>query len=127
MVDQFVPYELAAKLKELGFDEECLAYYSNKDKYLFFSTIKEIPDEFTLTPLWQQAFDWFSKQHGLFASFSMYTECGWRICTLPNYKTIITSKLEKELYSPKSYKTYEEARQACLEKLIELCNKINKI
>ena len=27
MKEQFVPYELAAKLKELGFDEACLAFY----------------------------------------------------------------------------------------------------
>lgn len=27
MINQFVPYELALKLKEIGFDEPCLAYY----------------------------------------------------------------------------------------------------
>ena len=30
---QFVTYEIALKLKELGFDEECLAYYSKEAVY----------------------------------------------------------------------------------------------
>ena len=30
MKDQFVTYEIALKLKELGFDEECFAYYLDK-------------------------------------------------------------------------------------------------
>ena len=30
---QFVTYEIALKLKELGFDEECLAYYSKETIY----------------------------------------------------------------------------------------------
>ena len=29
MEEEFVPYELALKLKELEFDEECLASYHN--------------------------------------------------------------------------------------------------
>ena len=31
--EQFVTYEIALKLKELGFDEECLAYYSKEAIY----------------------------------------------------------------------------------------------
>ena len=31
--EQFVTYEIALKLKELGFDEECLAYYSKEGVY----------------------------------------------------------------------------------------------
>ena len=30
MNEDFVPYELAVKLKEKGFDEECLAYYTSE-------------------------------------------------------------------------------------------------
>ena len=30
MKDQFAPYEIAKKLKELGFDEECYEYYTTK-------------------------------------------------------------------------------------------------
>lgn len=30
MTKQFVTYEIALKLKELGFDEECFCTYSNR-------------------------------------------------------------------------------------------------
>ena len=30
MKEQFVTYEIALKLKELGFDEPCIAYYFNR-------------------------------------------------------------------------------------------------
>lgn len=33
MKEEFVPYNLALKLKELGFDEGCLAYYSKEAIY----------------------------------------------------------------------------------------------
>ena len=33
MKEQFVTYEIALKLKELGFDEECLAFYSHEEVY----------------------------------------------------------------------------------------------
>ena len=82
MEDQFVPYEIAIKLKELGFDEPCLAYFSTvydsiaqehngklilgkdpenltcqkKMHYLFGQQI-------LLAPLWQQAIDWIGENH----------------------------------------------------------------
>jgi len=63
MEKQFVPYELALKLKELGFDEECLAVWDNQTKELFLNdtrdlSIKKIPTVFTLATTWSQAFDW---------------------------------------------------------------------
>lgn len=60
MQNEFVPYKLAVKLKELGFDEECLGIYSKKRKlYIedlgFYNSVVL----YGLTaPLWQQAFDW---------------------------------------------------------------------
>ena len=33
MEKEFVPYELAVKLKELGFDEECFGYYTELDHH----------------------------------------------------------------------------------------------
>lgn len=35
MKDQFVPYEIAKMLKELGFDEECISYYWESDAVSF--------------------------------------------------------------------------------------------
>lgn len=33
MKKEFVPYELAVKLKELGFDEPCLAVFNESKKF----------------------------------------------------------------------------------------------
>ncbi len=58
----FVPYEQALALKELGFDEPCFAYYDMAQEFNFpgctmhnrnFINLKA-----TMTPLYQQAFRW---------------------------------------------------------------------
>lgn len=81
MTDLFVPYEQAIKLKELGYDRDCLAYYvvfKSKDGDLVYSLhnsgwthilfkegvpsivnykIEKHYDKLIQAPLWQQAFD----------------------------------------------------------------------
>ena len=100
MEKEFVPYELAVKLKELGFDEECLSYYFNKQ--LSFGS-KTAYGEVVEAPLYQQAFRWFREKYNL--HFPIAVSDGfwfferWRIGV---------------------YKTYEEAELACLTKLIEI-------
>ena len=100
MKKEFVPYELAVKLKELGFDEECLSYYFNKQ--LSFGS-KTSYGEVVEAPLFQQAFRWFREKYNL--HFPIAVSDGfwfferWRIGV---------------------YKTYEEAELACLTKLIEI-------
>jgi hypothetical protein len=59
MEKEFVPYDEALALKELGFDEKCVSVYltSKKLPYLMYRpyTINEQTDEL-LRPLYQQAF-----------------------------------------------------------------------
>lgn len=60
MEKEFIPYELAFKLKELGFDEECFGFYNNADgnvwiKHLVDDSIKSIYKGDIQAPLWQQA------------------------------------------------------------------------
>jgi hypothetical protein len=130
MQEQFIPYEQALALKELGFDEECFGYYyldsNNKSgltqpqsSFKRWYTGKEV-----LAPLWQQAFDWFRDKHNLFAD--LYTvnvgciEYCFQIvdlyseeCLYDNFKGAANS------YSG-IFNFYEEARLACLQKLIEI-------
>lgn len=77
MENQFVPYELSYKLRDKGFNEECLAYYNSngdlmpkKDKTLK-SGIKQIDlhELNTLAPLYQQIIDWFGFNHGIHISY----------------------------------------------------------
>ena len=78
MKEQFVPYEIALKLKKLGFNDECFGYYSNEynleiglpEKYT--DRCHGNPKEGTYrriglisVPLYQQAFDWFRNNFNL--------------------------------------------------------------
>ena len=77
MNKEFVSYELAVKLKELGFDEPCLGFYDGKgDTTLYFNNLRNGSGDFEpfnnnkrLTwfgaPLYQQAFRWFREKYDL--------------------------------------------------------------
>jgi hypothetical protein len=121
MNKEFVPYEQALELKELGFDEPCLARHIimtewekptgeiilqmvdclNSDKYL------------VKAPLYQQAFRWFREKYNLFASIEYST-------TTQTDFVITINKKEVNDARDEDYKTYEEAELECLIKLIEI-------
>jgi len=74
MKEQFVTYEIAKKLKELGFDEPCFGYYvglgDNKDDPFKLVEIKcekgqfeHLADNVFPAPLWQQAIDWLFEKY----------------------------------------------------------------
>jgi hypothetical protein len=71
MEKEFVPYEIALKLKELGFNEKCYGYYTKNQEYFYFDVddlssaytknmdnlVVNSVDELECTaPLYQQAF-----------------------------------------------------------------------
>jgi hypothetical protein len=98
MKDQFVLYEIALKLKEKGFDEQCLAFYRNDNqKLLINNTFAErayLEDRvpLTQTPIWQQVIDWLDKKE-IFCSADIRIESGlfkWYpiIKTVQNYEHI---------------------------------------
>lgn len=68
MENEFVPFELDVKLKELGFETKCLGYYCDENnlrgRFVLAYNEKQI-DAMVQAPLWQQAFDWFEENHGL--------------------------------------------------------------
>ena len=100
MKKEFVTYELAVKLKALGFDEECLSYYFNKQ--LSFGS-KTAYGEVVEAPLFQQAFRWFREKYKLHYPIAV-SDGVWFY----------------DKWSLGVYKTYEEAELACLNKLIEI-------
>ena len=62
MKDLFVSYEIALRLKEKGFDEECIARYVNDGV----GPMPEIDNPFTANlsaPLYQQVIDWLKAKH----------------------------------------------------------------
>ena len=128
MNKEFIPYEQALELKELGFDENCFASYTY-DRHSEGAMVFDIKEQNGLrwsantnegckqykepctAPLYQQAFRWFREKYNLdhFVQhhidglnqtyFSMARESTW----------IVTN-----------HETYEEAELACLKKLIEI-------
>lgn len=75
MDKNFIPFENALELEGLGFDEKCISVYltSTKQPYPKYRpyTKKEQTDEI-LRPLYQQAFAWLLKKHGLFAETTLW-------------------------------------------------------
>ena len=130
MENEFVPYELALRMKRLGFDESCFAYYKDgkitgvnkwdrEDWGFHVITNKEVTNvtsEIVLAPLFQQAFRWFREKHQLWFRPDYYDELKeynfqGSIHKLGKYNAIADIG---------NHETPEEAELACLEKLIEI-------
>jgi hypothetical protein len=116
MKNEFIPYEQALALKELGFGEPCFGYYSI-DRFNLktptFNITKPFDHEWCLpAPLYQQAFRWFREKCGLNHFVEPDVDCG------PNYYNAYV--LCSLVYHGNNY---EEAELACLKKLIELSTK----
>jgi hypothetical protein len=124
MNKEFVTYEQALALKELGFDEPCFLGYKMEDffelftKGLVYNSIYETFNETTnlscTAPLKQQAFRWFREKHNLL--FYIYQQSN------DTYRGVAQIDNKSQLnHVSEDFKTYEEAEQACLDKLIEIC------
>jgi len=113
MEKEFVPYELALRMKQLGFDEPCFGkfYYNqleiggnwrNND-------FKEDADVFISAPTFSQVFRWFRDKYNLKNWIESIEE--------PNHRSVIVN------HYGKIFNTYKEAELACLTKLIEIVEK----
>lgn len=72
MKRQFVTYDIALKLKELGFNEECIGFYylyESKEHFLIstvYNTNSSWEDKISMSaPLWQQVVDWLREKHDI--------------------------------------------------------------
>lgn len=141
MEKEFIPYDLALELKELGFNEGVLAQY-RVDGYLCWgkddcSLGSDISDEdyknncFSefgcRAPLWQQAFDWFRDVMLLDNFIIPYWFIDGEYKVKKYTYSIEPSNRFDEYFDCDSdqYDTYEEARLECLKKLIEIAKEQN--
>jgi hypothetical protein len=125
MEKEFVPYELALELKQLGFDEPCFAIYYNPSKELFIGgTINPFTKEIrTLAPTYSQAFRWFREKHNIDAwvqPFVSEKQNGKPFLPDESYAYYI---FEDGVYVADgvNFLDLEEAEMACLKKLIDHC------
>ena len=122
MNKEFIPYDIALKIKELGFNEESLAVWDNQTKELFINdtrelNINEIPIIFTLAPLWQQAWEFFREKYNLNSYIKYQGIYGYYYVI--NYDEYGNNEENCGFH-------FEEARLKCLEKLIEIVENENK-
>ena len=129
---EFVPYEEALALKELGFDEPCFAFFQVEYTELLPTMVDddeeyrltgyrtcsnlEMPKNYTLAPTFSQALRWFRERKLL-----------GLVCPIDDWNSWSYSVQGEDCMSPffqmvycEEYKTYGEAELACLKKLIEI-------
>ena len=142
MKNEFIPYEQALELKELGFDEDCLAYYLKDNKtlklaegyYIVTRNFRDNKMEYELnnsnflfgknkpinlynlstSPLYQQAFRWFREKYRLYGKPEYF---------LNDWYCFIINDMKEEDNSRRlftEFPSYEEAELECLRKLIEI-------
>ena len=137
MNKEFVPYEQALALKELGFDEPCFGYYyttngkdwqfAEKSEYYRLDDEINIGSKFSLlAPTFSQAFRWFREkydwQHSIEPTSDQhsrelgYNYCLWSYKTGEEYNTMPQNCPSGDW----EFEKYEEAELACLIKLIEI-------
>jgi hypothetical protein len=145
MNKEFVPYEEALALKELGFNEDCLCTmytdiewnkrFKNPIKTLYIGCgnkeadsvlLKDtqkfinspVVDYYITIPLYQQAFRWFREKYNLDSFVKHLYKSTIKVgyyFGIDEYKGV-----EFQMDFDAWYKTYEEAELACLIKLIEI-------
>jgi hypothetical protein len=129
MNKEFIPYEQALALKELGFDEPCFGWYQDKTLRIDVNANQSIKfHEYLgrfkgcfLAPTFSQCFRWFREKHDLQASNIMFSNSKYD-SGITRYKGTQSVWGNGPIYD-----TFEEAELACLNKLIEIVKDGTKI
>jgi hypothetical protein len=126
MTKEFIPYEQALELKELGFDEPCFGIWmerGNKHDVIYVAKQEDAwmaeQNDGILAPLYQQAFRWLLEKHNLYGITIPTITMAWTFKTM----TIAQGMVEVPPYNhvdAYDYSRREEAELACLKKLIEI-------
>ena len=124
---EFVPYEEALVLKELGFDERCFAVYFNPTQQLYFDKyINEFnKDVRTLAPTFSQAFRWFRYKYWYTAlilcdSFQIVMQLSTSKTLDSKTGEYIANYSTQTYHKEEGLKSYDESELACLKQLIEI-------
>lgn len=142
--NEFIPYEQALELKQLGFDEPCFLYYGENNILRIFTinikdfiTNSELPPQYNTCPTYSQTFRWFREKYDLVIEpcvpfQRLYSteedhfeilEFGYRIYSFDQYRGGLRDKIEWDGYDNSNE---EEAELECLKKLIEIVKNDNR-
>lgn len=123
MSEEFVPYEVALKLKQLGFDEPCYSLCNSVGEFIMSTDLADYNKlPFTSAPSYSQAFRWFREKYSLFVNFPIDQTSKPKFCyhIVEYYEDEVTWEWKDNWGWSFLYRTYEEAELACLRKLIEI-------
>ena len=130
MNKEFIPFELALEMFNIGFDEPCEKFQwidQDKPKWMGITNSPtklhtqkywtENNDLYTISiPTFSQCFRWFREKYNLHSNIS-----SWRSDdNLSFYHEFEIYSLTSSHSAGDEYSTYEEAEIACLKKLIEI-------
>ena len=135
-----VSLEIAKELKEIGFNKKTMFYFFSADTTFKFSISEDIPLDYILPigdveldnynrkgfyasiPTWDQVFEWFREKgfesYIRLESHAHFDEGNY-------YYFEITKSNLRQLDWQGDFDDYNEAREALLNKLIELYKKLN--
>jgi|688.fasta_scaffold1141577_1 hypothetical protein len=140
MEKEFVPYNIALELRDLGFDEPCFGFYNeiceDNDKEGTSGSFQNMcgwvlgrentddlssHDFIVIAPLYQQAFRWFRENHNLHTSIDAGILGYYGYFKIKPIGTL-SSRVEQGWINTEEtpFKTHEEAELACLKRLIEI-------
>ena len=113
MNQEFIPWEEALELRQLGFKEECLGVWQNLKSGKNLVVDEDYDRKFDIpvlgadigAPLFQQSFRWFREKYNLHHFIERDGYVYYAVC-------------QHSFNEPCS--TYEEAELACLNRLIEI-------
>jgi hypothetical protein len=129
MIKEFVPYDLALKIKNLGFNEPCFVWadiYSKDNVYMYPTNENNMNqyEETVSIPLFQQVFRWFREKYNLLGNIYIVNfgsdEYCYDIYDLFEEKDIYDNFDGSSTSYMGTFENYEESEIACLEKLIEI-------
>lgn len=111
MEREFVPYELAVKLKALGFDEPCFGYYSKRELVYGSHTNNHMQRFRYSAPTFSQCFRWFREKYGYWSYVKEATKGTCRF---------YIEKFDEKFFNSDIIDSYQKAELYCLDRLIEI-------
>lgn len=141
MKDQFVTYEIAKRLKELGFNEECIAGYygfappQTEPMFFMYNSSRWQAGQEIYTaqicsaPLWQQAIDWLREKHRFHVT--LHQNGVWKESQNDEWYAIVhdakvgrLNELDTPMFvhvnNEKTAGTFDESREAAITRALEL-------
>lgn len=126
---EFISYEQALSLRDIGFDEPCLGYFDTEGLKVSYDRYQNPENRNSLfpepdttnnpkvsAPLYQQTFQWFREKHG-YNCFVVSNDVGKFYYYREN---LHNRKDDSEPELTPKFDTYYEAQIACVDKLIQL-------